>query len=135
MKSKSLEIKNLSKEDLESLQKKDPFLYYSIPGKPTSTKLHSIAISIGVHTQILAPMTGIRRAAMFQKTIDHSDVTALCQAQVTCQIDELQGSKTPRKKNEITRRTAISFEADPTALMEEFLRSEFSDGAVLNKDT
>ncbi len=73
----------------------------------------------------------IRRAAMFQKNIDHSNVTvtALCQGQITLsQSDPLSNSKTPKKTIEVIRRSAISFEADPYALMEDFLQNEFADG-------
>ena len=33
VKTKTLDIEDLSKEDLESLRKNDPFMYHSIPGK------------------------------------------------------------------------------------------------------
>mmetsp|Transcript_9933 Transcript_9933/g.17855 ORF Transcript_9933/g.17855 Transcript_9933/m.17855 type:complete len:118 (+) Transcript_9933:107-460(+) len=86
VKTKTLDIKNLSEDDLKSLRKNDPFLYHSIPG--------------------------IRRAAIFHKSIDHSNMDALCQGQATRRVDTLQDSETPKKTTEITRRSRISFEAD-----------------------
>ena len=50
--SRAIDIKDFSKDDLESLQKQDPFMYYSIPG--------------------------VRIASMFSKDIDPSDKDALC---------------------------------------------------------
>ncbi len=72
----------------------------------------------------------IRRAAMFQKNIDHSNmtVTSLCQGRVTLQSDPLPNPKSSNKTIEVVRRSVISFEADPYALMEDFLQNEFADG-------
>mmetsp|Transcript_41002 Transcript_41002/g.87352 ORF Transcript_41002/g.87352 Transcript_41002/m.87352 type:complete len:122 (+) Transcript_41002:94-459(+) len=100
---KNKRMVEIGEGDLESLRKNDPFLYYSIPA--------------------------IRRAAMFQRNIDHSNVTALCQGQINrSQSDPLSNSKTSKKIIEVARRSAISFEADPYALMEDFLQNEFADG-------
>jgi len=55
---------------------------------------------------------GICMAAIFHKSIDHSNVRALCQGQATRRVDKMQDAETPKKATEITRRSRISFEAD-----------------------
>ena len=92
-----LEIKGLSQEDIKSLRKTDPFMYYSIPG--------------------------IHRAAINLEEIDHSSENALCQGQVHCRRHS-SPAELERPATRIPRRTIISFEAHPCLLLEDLLKDD-----------
>ena len=86
---RAMDIKELSKEELESLKEDDPFMYYSIPG--------------------------IRMATIFGKDINASDKGALCLHHVSDGQPEpaFKRAKTASSKSTTTviRQTRISFEA------------------------
>ena len=87
---RAMDIKELSKEELESLKENDPFImYYSIPG--------------------------IRMATIFGKDINASDKGALCLHHVSDGQQEpaFKKAKTASSKSTTTvlRQTRISFEA------------------------
>ena len=86
---RAMDIKELSKEELESLKENDPFMYYSIPG--------------------------IRMATIFGKDINTSDKGALCLHHVSNGQQEpaFKKVKTASSKSTTTvlRQTRIIFEA------------------------
>ena len=86
---RAMDIKELSKEELESLKENDPFMYYSIPG--------------------------IRMATIFGKDINASDKGALCLHHVSDGQQEpaFKKAKTASRKSTtmVPRQTRKSFEA------------------------
>ena len=88
-----LDIKNFSEDDIKSLRTADPFMYYSIPG--------------------------VRKASMHLQDIDHSNTEALCNPEVQTSCSTFsRANKRPKRSTVITRRTGISYEAHPDALLE-----------------
>ena len=87
----AIDIKDLSEDDLQSLRKEDPFMYYSIPA--------------------------IRMATIYGKDIDPSDKVALCCSNLSSDGQQEPASKrtkstySNRSKTTVLRRTRISFEA------------------------
>ena len=85
---RAMDIRELSKEELESLKENDPFMYYSIPG--------------------------IRMATIFGKDINASDKGALClHVSDGQQEPAFKKAKTASRKSTtmVPRQTRISFEA------------------------
>ena len=87
----AIDIKDLSEDDLQSLRKEDPFMYYSIPA--------------------------IRMATIYGKDIDPSDKVALCCSNLSSDGQQEPASKrtkstySNRSRTTVLRRTRISFEA------------------------
>jgi hypothetical protein len=88
----AIDIKDLSEDDLQSLWKEDPFMYYSIPA--------------------------IRMAAIYGKDIDPSDKVALCCSNPSSSDDQQEPASkrtkstySNRSRTTVLRRTRISFEA------------------------
>ena len=87
-----LEIRSLSEEEIKSLRKTDPFMYYSIPG--------------------------VHRAATLLELVDdvdHSNKDALCRRGGQGH-DRRKQLPVKRQKASVSRRTAISFEAHPSLI-------------------
>eukprot|EP00584_Thalassiosira_punctigera_P007627 CAMPEP_0172525544 /NCGR_PEP_ID=MMETSP1067-20121228/589_1 /TAXON_ID=265564 ORGANISM="Thalassiosira punctigera, Strain Tpunct2005C2" /NCGR_SAMPLE_ID=MMETSP1067 /ASSEMBLY_ACC=CAM_ASM_000444 /LENGTH=148 /DNA_ID=CAMNT_0013308825 /DNA_START=9 /DNA_END=452 /DNA_ORIENTATION=- len=91
---RELDVRDMRKEDLESLRTADPFMYYSIPG--------------------------VRAAEVAFEDVDYSDVNDLCRgfgSQVSF------ASRRPRSQHDlvdstkVARRSCISFECDMTILL------------------
>ena len=87
---RAMDIKELSKEELESLKENDPFMYYSIPG--------------------------IRMATLFGKDNNASDKVSLCSPHHVSDGEQepaFKRAKTSSSKSTTTvlRQTRISFEA------------------------
>ena len=97
---RKVDLQDLNVEEIRSLKKKDPFLYYSIPG------------------------ARFARAAL--KDVDHSDINSLCQSvsNVSLGLDSTKG-KEPMSTT-FSRRTRVSFECHSSIIMEDLL-DEFSD--------
>ena len=87
----AIDVRDLSEEDLQSLRKEDPFMYYSIPA--------------------------IRMATIYGKDIDPSDKVALRCSNLSSDGQQEPASKrtkstySNRSKTTVLRRTRISFEA------------------------
>ena len=88
----AIDVKDLSEEDLQSLRKEDPFMYYSIPA--------------------------IRMATIYGKDIDPSDKVALCCSNLSSSDDQQEPASkrtrstySNRSRTTVLRRTRISFEA------------------------
>ena len=87
----AIDVKDLSEEDLQSLRKEDPFMYYSIPA--------------------------IRMATIHGKDIDPPDKVALCCSNLSSDGQQEPASKRTkstypsRSKTMVLRQTRISFEA------------------------
>ena len=90
---KTIDLKNMSAEDLKSIKKQDPFLYYSIPGV---------------------------RSAMFLSTdIDTSDLGASKTKSCPSRLQTTRGKA--RSSRTTTRSSCISFECHPDLMMEDLL--------------
>ena len=95
------DIKNLNEDDVKSLRVVDPFAYYSIPG--------------------------ILRAHMYgqEDNIDLSNQEALCRSssEVQSRSDPTspRANKRSRTNTTVTRRTGISYEAHPSAILEDLI--------------
>jgi hypothetical protein len=95
-----LEIRSLSGEEIKSLRKTDPFMYYSIPG--------------------------VHRAATLLELVDdveHSNKDALCRRGGQ-DHDRRKQLPVKRQKASVSRRTAISFEAHPSLILDDLLFDE-----------
>ena len=89
-----LEIRSLSEEEIKSLRETDPFMYYSIPG--------------------------VHRAATLLDLVDdfdHSNKDALCRR--GGQGHDRRKLPVKRQKASVSRRTAISFEAHPSLILDD----------------
>ena len=98
-----LEIRSLSGEEIKSLRKTDPFMYYSIPG--------------------------VHRAATLLELVDdfdHSNKDALCRRGGQGH-DRQKQLPVKRQKASVSRRTAISFEAHPSLILDDLLDEEEDD--------
>ena len=96
---KELEIRSLSEEEIKSLRKIDPFMYYSIPG--------------------------VHRAATLLELVDdvdRSNKDALCCCGGQCHYRRKLHFK--RQKASVSRRTAISFEAHPSLILDDLFDEE-----------
>lgn len=106
-----LDISNFSLSDLESLHDEDPFMYYSIPG--------------------------VRRADVFLKDLDYSDLTPLIglgggQVSSLSHLDESSSSQTTA--THISRQSRFSLECHLNVLMENLLFEDGEDGDVSEDD-
>ena len=108
----AIDVRDLSEEELQSLRKEDPFMYYSIPA--------------------------IRMATIYGKDIDPSDKVALCCSNLSSDGQQEPASKrtkstySNRSKTTVLRRTRISFEA-PMNL--EDIMTDFNAKEELYKNT
>jgi len=94
-KTKKLDIKNISADDLKSIQKKDPFMYYSIPG--------------------------VRSAKVLMKDIDTSNLKASGIRNCISCPSRLQTVQDKAQSQTVTRSSRISFECHPDLLLEDLL--------------
>lgn len=102
------DIRDMSENDLESLETTDPFLYYSIPG--------------------------VRAAKVALKDVDHSDVDALCRAMSNASVTKSQPPLAGSTR--VARRSCVSFECHASVLMEDVLveLDDLSDDELLFSD-
>ena len=106
---KQIDLKTVSSaNDLKSLQKQDPFLYYSIPG--------------------------VRRASLLGRDVDTSDLVTSGMARncISCPA-RLEQDKAQQTQT-VTRRSCISFECHPDLLLEDMLDDTDDDFAVEDGD-
>lgn len=87
---KELDINGLSEDDFMSLHKIDPFMFYSIPG--------------------------IRKACICLHEVDYSDLNALL---ISGPDNAQQRHGQAGLNTKVQKSTAISFEAHPSALLED----------------
>ena len=92
-KPKTIALKNITAEDLESIEKQDKFLYYSIPG--------------------------VRSARLLGKDIDTSDLGTNRIKSCPARLGTQQG--TAQSLTTVTRSKRISFECHPDILFEDML--------------
>mmetsp|Transcript_32785 Transcript_32785/g.62637 ORF Transcript_32785/g.62637 Transcript_32785/m.62637 type:complete len:138 (+) Transcript_32785:164-577(+) len=96
-KPRKLNTSNISASELSSIQKQDPFMYYSIPG--------------------------VRSAMMLMQDVDTSNLGASTfRARETDHDDETRASQTV-----VTRSSCISFECHPDLLIESILGDMFDE--------
>ena len=93
---KEIDIKNISADDLKSIQRNDPFLYYSIPG--------------------------VRSATLLMKDIDEtnigvSELTRSHSSSCPSRLENGVGKSDELEK--VTRSTCISFECHPDRILED----------------
>mmetsp|Transcript_10433 Transcript_10433/g.15842 ORF Transcript_10433/g.15842 Transcript_10433/m.15842 type:complete len:163 (-) Transcript_10433:174-662(-) len=106
-----LDIQDMSEEDLISLKRTDPFLYYSIPG--------------------------VRAASVTLSDVDLSDVNALCQelpSQIPLALDQPGNNDQPPAANntKVERGSCLSFECHTSTLLDDAL-DEFIGNGVGNE--
>lgn len=101
-----LDLQEYSKEELQELKMKDPFMYYSIPG--------------------------VRSAKLALKDIDLSDVSALCQGGTNAKSSSRPSERSKGSSNNtiVVRRSALSLECHSDI----FLAYVFDDLSVCDDD-
>ena len=107
---KEIDIKNISADDLKSIQRNDPFLYYSIPG--------------------------VRSAKLLMKDIDGTNigVSELTRSHVSCPSRLENGVfSMSNQSKKVTRSTCISFECHPDMILEDDFPLE-GDGDIMDLD-
>ena len=102
---KEIDIRNISTDDLKSIQRQDPFMYYSIPG--------------------------VRSAKLFMKEIDSSNLglnrnCGSCPSRLGSVHDN---APEPHK---VTRSSCISFECHPDLLLEGLLDADDNGNILLD---
>lgn len=96
---RTIDIADISADDLESLHRQDPFLYYSIPG--------------------------VRSATVLMKDIDESNLGEFAPAMRNClsapsRLETVETNTSSQPKT-VERRTCVSFECHPDLLLAEEL--------------
>ena len=91
---KQIDIKDISANDLVSIKREDPFMYYSIPG--------------------------VRISKMLMKDVDTSDLSASSTIKRSCfsspsRLETVQG----KAQETVVRKSCISFECHPDLLLDE----------------
>mmetsp|Transcript_8693 Transcript_8693/g.15747 ORF Transcript_8693/g.15747 Transcript_8693/m.15747 type:complete len:153 (+) Transcript_8693:241-699(+) len=99
-KPKKLNTSNMSANELNSVQKQDPFMYYSIPG--------------------------VRSARMLMQDVDTSNLGASAfRGPLAPETDEDNDEINQASKTVVTRSSCISFECHPGLLLESILGDVF----------
>ncbi|KAL7536576.1 hypothetical protein ACHAXR_007250 [Thalassiosira sp. AJA248-18] len=94
-----IDLRQVDADDFKSIQKQDPFMYYSIPG--------------------------VRSATVLMKDIDTSNLGASSMSR-TCvsHPSRLQTQDKASPSQKVTRSTCISFECHPDLLLEDFVNDD-----------
>ena len=101
---KQIDIKEISANDLESIRREDPFMYYSIPG----VRISKMLMKDGVDTSDLSALSTIKRSCFSSPS----------------RLETVQG----KAQETVVRKSCISFECHPDLLLEEeFSMNEHDD--------
>ena len=128
---KEVDISQLSDEDIQSLKRTDPFLYYSI-----ATNRRAVAGGGNNRNNVGGNMTGrsSRRSSLPAELLANADMTRSRQAlQQEDSIMEMEDE--PRGESIVRRNRRMSTEVHPTLVCEEILREMHElDGRGVDND-
>eukprot|EP00984_Skeletonema_dohrnii_P003732 scaffold1290_cov112-Skeletonema_dohrnii-CCMP3373.AAC.10 len=101
---REIDLSQMDEQDVKSLHKSDPFMYYSIPG--------------------------VLKASLTLKDVDYSDITSLCHDDSHTSSPPRSQEEAENDAGKVSRRTCVSFESHPSVLMEDLMNEldqEFGD--------
>jgi len=97
---REVDLQQVTADDLQTIKKQDPFMYYSVPG--------------------------VLNAEMQMKEVDVSNIRNCLSCPARMQTMKTTTSSTPPSSTTVTRSTCISYECHPDVFLEDFLNDEGS---------